>query len=200
VKEKVSDFWVNLVRTQMRFRYPLLVILSIITIVFFIRIYQVLTIKTDFFELYPQKHPYIQLYKEFRKMFGSANVLSIILERTDGQDIYNPETLGKMEQLTRGILMVKGCNPDQVTSVAHPKVKQIRISQGIAIVPLMHPRVPQTDQEAERFRKEVYSTEGIRGFYISLDDKSAVLYAGFWEEGLDLGNLFKDIQKLSGLA
>lgn len=197
MKEKVSDFWVNLVRAQLRFRYPILVILGIITIVFCIRIYQVLTIKTDFFELYPQKHPYIQLYKEFRKMFGSANVLSVIIERTDGQDIYNPETLGKVDQLTRGILMVKGCNPDQVTSIAHPKVKQIRISQGIAIVPLMHPRVPQSAQEAERFRKEVYSTEGVRGFYISLDDKSAVLYAGFWEEGLDLGNLFKDIQKLA---
>ena len=98
MKEKVSEFWVNLVKTQMRFRNPLLVILSIITIVFCIKIYQVLTIKTDFFELYPQKHPYIQLYKEFRKMFGSANVLSIILERTDGQDIYNPETLSKTQQ------------------------------------------------------------------------------------------------------
>ena len=179
MKEKVSDFWVNLVKAQMRFRYPLLVILCIITVVFCVKIYQVLTIKTDFFELYPQKHPYIQLYKEFRNMCGSANVLSIILERTDGNDIYNPDTLRKVDELTRGILMVKGCNPDQLTSIAHPKVKQVRISQGIAIIPLMHPRVPQTAQESERFRKEVYSTEGVRGFYISLDDKSAVVYAGF---------------------
>ena len=197
MKEGVSDFWGNLVRTQMRFRYPILVILGIITIVFCVRIYQALEIKTDFFELYPHKHPYIQLYKEFRKMFGTANVMSIVLERTDGQNIYNPTTLRKIDELTRGILTTKGCNPDQVTSIAHPKVKKVRISQGIAIIPLMHPRVPTNAEEAEKFRKEVYSTEGVRGFYISLDDKMAVVYAGFWEEGLDLRNLFNEIQKLA---
>jgi len=197
VKEKVSDFWTNLVSLQMRFRYPLLILMCIITIIFCVKIYQVLTIKTDFFELYPQKHPYIKLYKEFRKMFGSANMMSIILERTDGQNIYNPVTLRKVDELTRGLLATKGCNPDQLSSIAHPKVKKVRISQGIAIIPLMHPRVPTNAQEAEKFRKEVYSTEGVRGFYISLDDKSTVIYAGFWEEGLDLKNLFNEIQKLA---
>ena len=196
MKEKVHPFWVNLVKLQMRFRGPLLIILGIISLTFCVKIYQVMEIKTDFFELYPQNHPYIKLYKEFRKMFGSANVLAMILERTDGKDIYHPDTLSKVDQLTRGLLKTKGCNPDQLTSIAHPKVKKVRISQGIAIIPLMHPRVPQNEEEAERFRKEVYSTEGVRGFFISLDDKSTVIYAGFWEEGLNLNDLFNSVQAL----
>ncbi len=198
MKERVSEFWLNLVKTQLRFRYPLIVILGIITIVFCVKIYQTLEIKTDFFELYPQKHPYIKLYKEFRKMFGSANILSIIIERTDGNDIYNPVTLRKVDELTRGILATKGCNSNQVTSIASGKIKDIKISGwGIGVTPLMHPRVPINQEEAELFRKKVYSNEGIRGFYVSLDDKAAAVHAGFWEEGVHLLNLYKDVQKLA---
>src|SRR5262249_26991294 len=38
----------------------------------------------------PGPDPYIQIYTDFRRMFGSANILSVILEVKNG-DIYNPE-------------------------------------------------------------------------------------------------------------
>jgi len=198
MEEKVNALWVNLIRFQLKYRYPIIILVGILTVIFCFNIHRKLEIKTDFFELYPPKHPYIQLYKEFRDMFGSANVLSVIIERTDGNDIYNPTTLRKIDELTLGILRIKGCNPNQVRSIAHPGVKNITISAyGITVYPLMAPCVPRNDEEAKRFRKVVYSNEGIRGFYISLDDKASVVNAGFWEEGVDLRNLYEEVKELA---
>jgi len=198
MKEKVTTLWVNLVSFQLRHRLSIILLMAVITVLAAYSIVTRLDVKTNFFELYPPKHEYIKLYLEFRKMFGSANVLAIILERTGEGDIYNPETLKKMNELTLGILNTKGCNPIQVASIAHPRVKQIILtSQGIGLYPLMYPKVPETPAECEKFKKAVYSNEGIRGFYVSLDDRSTVVYAGFWEEGVDLFYLFKEINRLT---
>jgi len=80
MEEKVNALWVNLIRFQLKYRYPIIILVGILTVIFCFNIHRKLEIKTDFFELYPPKHPYIQLYKEFRDMFGSANVLSVIIE------------------------------------------------------------------------------------------------------------------------
>jgi len=198
MQENVSDFWVNLIKIQLKFRYPIMLVIAVLTVFFCIKASD-LKIKTEFEDFYPKKHEYIKLYKEFRKMFGSANILTLIIERTDGQNIYNPVTLRKVDELTRGILATKGCNPNQVSSIAHPSVKNIKITNwGIGVSALMSPRVPQTLEAAERFRKIVYSNEGIRGFYISLDDKAAAIHAGFWEDA-NLGVLYDSILGEEGL-
>ena len=199
MKARENQFWYSFVEKQLKYRYWILGIMTILTLVFAANVFFKLKVVTNFFDLYPPKHQYIQLYKEFRKMFGSANVLTIILERTDGEEIYHPETLEKLDTLTRGILETSGVNPLQVASAVHPKVKQVTTgSAGIGIFPLTHPSAgyPKTEQEAQAFRKRVYSNAGVRGFYIALDDKSAVVYAGLWEEGLDFGYLFKAINDL----
>ena len=54
-----------------------------------------------------QGHPYINIYNDFRRMFGSANILTVILETKHG-DIYNPTTLQKLDQMTRWVVDTKG--------------------------------------------------------------------------------------------
>ena len=196
MKEKVNKLWVTVVDFQLKYRLFILLLLALVTVLSFYSIVTKLTVKTDFFEIYPPKHEYIKLYKEFRGMFGSANVLSIILEKKDG-DIYNPATMKKITELTLGILKIKGCNPIQVSSIAHPSVKQVVIdSQGIGLYSLMYEGVPETPAECEKLKKAVYANEGLRGFYVSFDDKSTALYAGFWEEGVDLLYLYNTVKKL----
>lgn len=198
MKKKLSELWVNIVKFQLRHRLSILLLMVALTVLAAYSIIAKLEIKTDFFEIYPPRHEYIKLYKEFRGMFGSANVLTIILERKGAGDIYNPETLRKINELTLGILRIKGCSPIQVSSIAHPRVKQIELSHaGIGMFPLMRGGAPETLAGCKEFKKAVYSNEGIRGFYVSLDDKSTVVYAGFWEEGVDLLYLFKAVRKLT---
>ena len=138
-KKHNNRFWTKFVGYQIKHRLTVLLIMLLLTGISTFFIITKLKVKTDFFEIYPPKHEYIKLYKEFRAMFGSANVLTIVLERTDEKDIYNPETLKKVDDLTIGVLGIPGCNPLQVSSIAHPKVKQIVLDAfGIGIHPLMY--------------------------------------------------------------
>ena len=87
-------------------------------------------------------HPYIKIYNEFRRMFGSANVLTVILEMKHG-DIYNPTTLQKIDQITKRIVETKGVVPYQILSIAHPKMKSITTCGGaIQIREVFYPGRP----------------------------------------------------------
>lgn len=144
----------------------------------------------------PGADPYIQIYTDFRRMFGSANILAVIVEVQEG-DIFNPETLQKLDRITRYILDTKGVNPQQVLSIAHPRVKSITSRQGaIQIREIFYPGVPKTQADADRVKFAVYSTKGVRGIFTSLDDTAAVVLAGFWEEALDFRDLYSRMTQL----
>ena len=144
-----------------------------------------------------QGHPYINIYHTFRRMFGSANVLTVILEVKRG-DIYNPTTLQKIDVITRRLTETKGVVPYQVLSIAHPKMKSITTYGGaIQIREVFYPGVPQTPADAQRVKFSVYSTKGIRGLYVAQDDTAALVNAGFWEEELDFDHLHARITQLA---
>src|SRR4029077_12872019 len=89
-------------------------------------------------------HPYIGIYTTFRRMFGSANILTVILEVKHG-DIYNPPTLQKIALITRRLTETKGVVPYQILSIAHPKMKSISTYGGaIQVRQAYFPGVPQT--------------------------------------------------------
>jgi hypothetical protein len=153
-----------------------------------------LRIATDFISFYPPGHEYIQLYNQYRDMLGSANVLVIAVEVKDG-DIYNWNTLDKIDRITREMLTIKGCNPTQLISVTHPKLKDIKVtSWGIAINPLLGPTISRDDFGLEKLKTAIYTNEGIRGFYVSPNDKTAAIYTGFWEEGVNPFDLYKRLK------
>src|SRR5215475_832860 len=144
----------------------------------------------------PGPDPYIQIYTDFRRMFGSANILSVILEVKHG-DIYNPETLQKLDRITKAVVGLKGVVPYQILSIAHPKVKSITAREGaLQIRELFYPSVPKTQEDADRVKFAVYSTKGVRGLFASLDDTAAVVHAGFWEEALDFRSLYQSLMEL----
>jgi len=155
-----------------------------------------LRIHTDFFDFYPPAHPYIKMYQQFRRMFGSANVLTVILEVHHG-DIYNPETLQKIDRMTKNVVESRGVIPYQILSIAHPKVKSINTYAGaIQVQEVFYPGVPKTQEDADRVKFAVYSTRGIRGMLVSQDDRAAAIHAGFWEEALDFNYLHDRLQAL----
>ena len=144
----------------------------------------------------PGPDPYIKIYTDFRRMFGSANILSVILEVKNG-DIYNPETLQKLDRITKRIVGLKGVVPYQILSIAHPKVKSITAREGsLQIREIFYPGVPKTQEDADRVKFAVYSTKGVRGVFTALDDTAAVVHAGFWEEALDFRDLYKSLTEL----
>src|SRR5438093_7450031 len=141
-------------------------------------------------------HPYISIYSSFRGRFASANSLTVILEVKHG-DIYNPTTLQKIDVITKRLTETKGVVPYQILSIAHPRMKSIQTSGGaIQVREVYFPGVPQTQADAERVKFAVYSTKGIRGLYVALDDSAALVTAGFWEEELDFHDLYERMMAL----
>jgi predicted RND superfamily exporter protein len=151
---------------------------------------------TNFFDLYPPRHPYIQLYNQYRGMFGTANTLLLALEVQNGTIFDDPETIRKVDRITLALLHeVPGVNGEQVLSITHPKLKTTLTSgSGIKTVPLTYPRLPEDAQDLEFFKQKVYATEGVRGFFVSEDDTVTLITAGFWEEHFDLIGMWRRLQ------
>ena len=183
----------------LRRRLALLLIIVALSLFFVYRLSQ-LKVHTDFFDLYPPGHPYIQLYNEYRSMFGSANVLvGAVMLKEGGKysDIYNIETIRKIDQITKALLETQGANATQLISLTHPKLKNIQVSSwGIQIRPILWPEFPRNQTDIDNIRHAVYTNEGIRGFFVSPDDRAAAIYAGFWEEGVDPLKLYDRLQEL----
>ncbi|HYD46805.1 MAG TPA: MMPL family transporter, partial [Terriglobales bacterium] len=157
-----------------------------------------LTIFTNFFDLYPPRHEYIQVYTKYRNMFGTSNVLMLAIEAKQGTIFDDPAIVQKVDRITLELLHdIPGVNGEQVISITHPKLKTTLTSgSGIKIVPLTYPRIPQDKEELEFLRQKIYTTEGVRGLFVSEDDTATLITAGFWEEHFDLAGMWKKIQEV----
>src|SRR5512143_3267799 len=153
---------------------------------------------TNFFDLYPPGHPYIQLYQQYRNMFGTANTVLVVVEVKNGTIFDDPKTVQKVERITLDMLHdVPGVNGEQVLSITHPKVKTtLTAGSGIKVVPLMYPRVPEHAEDLAFLRQKVYTTEGVRGFFVSEDDRATQIVAGFWEEQFDVEGMWRTLQAM----
>ena len=61
----------------LRYRWPVIAVTGAATAYFVYFMLYHMAIFTNFFDLYPPGHPYIQLYTKYRDMFGTANVVLI---------------------------------------------------------------------------------------------------------------------------
>ena len=181
----IPQRWIEAyLRFLLRYRGAITLVVALMT-AFFAYSLKDIRLHTDFFDFYPRRHPYIQFYNEFRRMFGTANIMNVILEVEQG-DIYRPETLQKLDRITKFMVNTKGVVPYQILSIAHPAVNSAMVRQGaVEVRPVFYPGVPQTQDDAERVRFAVYANPNIRGLYVANDDTAAVVNVGFWEEALD---------------
>ncbi|MFM8408972.1 MAG: efflux RND transporter permease subunit, partial [Alphaproteobacteria bacterium] len=188
IPQKVIDAYLSFL---LKYKRAVALAIAAVTAFFLFSIlwYPGMRLNTDFFDFYPKQHPYIKIYNEFRRMFGSANILQVMVRvKPEGKykDVYNPETLQKVDRITREIIQTKGVVPYQVLSIASPKMKSINTFRGsIQIREVFYPGVPQTQEDADRVKFAVYATKGIHGVYVAEDDSAALATAGFWEEKLD---------------
>ena len=152
---------------------------------------------TDFFDFYPRRHPYIQFYNEFRRMFGTANVMNVILEVKNG-DIYNPETLQKLDRITKFMVNTKGVVPYQILSIAHPAVNSVtvRARRGAGAADLLSRGAEDAGRRRPRPLRRLRQPEHPRRLYVANDDTAAVVNAGFWEEALDFRYLYDRMTEL----
>jgi predicted RND superfamily exporter protein len=178
------------------YRKPILFIIIVITIFFACQLKK-LKVRTDFSELFPQNHPYIKINNEFRKMFGGANFLVIMVSAKEG-DIFNVKTLKKVKYITESLETLPGIDRYKIVSIASMKLKIIRYtSWGMNVEPLMWPTVPATEDGLKKLKKDIFSSQ-FYGSYVSLDTKSTLIFADFFTDKPEYKQIYTMLEKIRG--
>lgn len=152
-------------------------------------------LKTIFSDLLPEDDPFIHVFKDHPN-FGNPLTITVMVKRKDG-DIYNPETLGKVWQLTRDIDLTPGVDHDQILSIASAKARYAQATPyGIDTQPLMGDSVPTSEEQIEEFRKNVEKSPNAQQFLISQDETATLISATFIERLLDYGVAFEYVKGL----
>ncbi len=183
----------------LRHRWHVIGVIGVTTAYFIYFMMYHMAIYTNFFDLYPPGHPYIQLYTKYRDMFGTANIVLLIVEVKDG-DIFDQA----------------GDHPEGRPHHARPAARHPRRERRAG--DLDH--APEAEDHADRglghqgraahlsrvsrrtkedlafLRQKVYTTEGVHGLFVSDDDKATLIVAGFWEEYFDLAGMWKKLQEI----
>ena len=177
----------------MKYRVFTLTMLLGITVVFGFGILK-MGFYTQFMELFPKKHPYVQIHQQFIEYFGGANNATIVLEVKKG-DVFNPATLGKIIRIQEAVERIPGVNPYQIYSIASPRVVEtVEIPGGYKTGRLMQ-TVPDTDEQMADLKTTVFTNEAF-GLYVSTDLKALKLQGTFIESRIDYKTLFDAFMKI----
>ena len=176
-------------------RAPLAVILLAITV--FMAYWAVhVPIATRFEDLFPSKDPNVLLYRQYRRQYGGAQTLVLMLRVRNG-DIFNMNTLRAIQDLTRKVDILPGVNHNEVFSLASYRVIYAHAEPGALVAkPYMYPRLPKDQAEVDQLKQTVLTHSEELAGYVTHDLKGAMVIAAFNEEGLDYKALFDEVQRL----
>lgn len=153
---------------------------------------------SDFADLLPQQHPYIQLHNQIRDSFGGANNIIAAVEVEDG-DIFNNETIKRIDRLTQKIDTLPGVNHNMVASLTHRTVRKVWLTESgdVRSAPYYDALVDSyTDEELALMRDEVAANPRVYGLLVSPDMKAALIKATFNEGELDYEGIFEQVKQI----
>ena len=172
-------------------------VLGIILLITLFFVYEVahLRVATVFDDLLPQGHEYIKVHNRFRRLFGGANHVTIVMQVKEG-DIFNKTTLEKIKHITDELYKIPGVDKFKVISIAASKMKKIVMdAQGYQIVPVME-KIPETEEEMKALRFSIYGNEMCYGPFVSFDSKKAMITADFFDEEVNYKVAFQELQRI----
>ncbi|MBI2963961.1 MAG: MMPL family transporter [Deltaproteobacteria bacterium] len=147
---------------------------------------------TEFGDLLPYRHPFVQVHTKFANQFGGANNITIMVEVKNGT-IFNVDTLSKIYKMTQVIDVLPGINHDQIDSIGHRSTRYLTMQGGSIATPPVMRRPPSSDRDVNEIRNIVHYSENIHGILVSLDDKAALIRANFFEGRVNYRQLFYDV-------
>lgn len=153
---------------------------------------------SQFSDLLPQSHPYVEAYNHHKGLFGgAANVLTMVLQVKDG-DIFTKRTLEQVKLLTEEMALITGVDHNQIASIYHVKIRNLKTAPGgiIRSVPVLPAEIPSDPAALNRLRMEMFNNDIVYNQYISGDGKAALIRAGFNEERLDYREIYRQVTAL----
>ena len=157
-----------------------------------------LRIYSDFSDLLPQNHSYIQVYNRIKENFGGANMIVMVIEVDQGT-IFTNATLNLIHEATQGIDSLPGVNHNLVTSLTHRTARKVYLSPEGALLsePFFDPQKHKlTDVELDGLRKDVIANPNVYGLLVSPDLKAALIRAQLNEEDIDYTKTFAALEQV----
>ncbi len=135
-------------------------------------------------ELFPYDHPYLKLHAKFAQVFGTGATAAVIAVKTKQRDIFNKDTLTKIKDMTHEVQMWDETYRILTTSMASKSIKvpKSRARGEITFETLMFPLVPETEEEMEELKTNVFSSPEYHGKIVSEDGTAAMIITMFKED------------------
>ena len=139
-----------------------------------------LKIDTGFEKQLPLGHPYIQVYKQYEKEFGGANVTLVALTQKQG-DIYNAGFMQTLRKATDAVYFTPGMDRARVSSIFTPDVRYLEVVDGgFAGGNVVPADFTPTAEALERVRANVEKA-GIIGRLVANDQRGAMIFSELLE-------------------
>ena len=139
-----------------------------------------LAIDAGFNKMVPLKHPYMQVYRDYEKVFGGANRVAIALIQKDG-DIFNKDYLAKLKALTDEVFLLNGVDRPSVKSLFTPNTRFIEvIEEGFSGGNVIPATFQGTDEDLKTVRVNVGKSAEV-GRTVATDFSGALVSAGLLE-------------------
>lgn len=167
----------NFVEKIVRFRYPVIFLIFLITGFFLFQITRI-QLKFDPKSILPQDHPYVQLNNKIEETFGGSRVVVIGVHHKDG-DIFNPNTLGKIKSITDDVKAISGIKEENVVSIADRKIKYVVGTEDQIEITQLMPEVPPDAKGLQALKNRVFSNDLFLGSLVSKDGTAAAVVVDF---------------------
>lgn len=153
-------------------RPKLVVLLAVIITVLLSSQLPKINIDTDPENMLREDEPIRLFHKKVKEEFGINELIVLGIVRQDG--IFHPDSLQRIKRITDEILKIKGVIADDVISLT---VTNNVVSEG-GILHVRPPmlRVPETQQQIDRLKKEVLDNPLFRDRLVSSDGTGAAIY------------------------
>ncbi len=154
---------------------------------------------SDFADLLPQEHPYIQTHNLIRDTFGGANNVIVAVKVKDGT-IFTNETLMRIHRITQKVDELTGINHNLVTSLTHRTTRRIWLNEfgTVKSAPYFDALKKEgySREELQEMQNVVIADPRVYGLYVS-PDLSAALIRGTLNEGeLNYNAVFDELEAI----
>jgi len=164
----MNEMTVRFSRFFIRWRGVNLLLIGAATVFFGYHALQ-LQVFSQFIDLLPRNHPWIQVYEKYNRQFGSANVVVAAIVAKDGS-IYDERVLEKVYAFTDQIDKIEGVDHGQVTSITSITVRDQEIDQsGVMRSKQIVGEAPLALLEAQFFTRRTFSRAAARGAQVPGD-------------------------------
>ena len=126
--------------------------------------------------MYPEGHPFRPALEAIQKMAPEPAMLVAILERRGG-DIYWPETIAKVDRITKKLMSTEWVLPTGVTSLTKGFTHYEYRAEGMEMEPVLGRSWPKTDRDFELLRRKVAVNPMGPGAYVSYDGTATMITA-----------------------